>query len=279
VLLEEVFRRAADFDIIHFHTDYFHLPVSSRMKTPHLTTLHGRLDLPDLPKIYQRFRRAPLVSISDAQRAPLPWANWLSTIHHGLPKSLYTLSEESEKYLAFIGRVSPEKGVDKAIEIATRANLPLRIAAKVDKTDQAYFESAIKPLLKNPLVEFSDEIGDEEKQEFLGNALALLFPIDWPEPFGLVMIEAMACGTPVIAFPRGSVPEVLDDGITGFIVQNVDQAVEAVHKISYLSRKRCREVFETRFSDSRMAQDYARQYERLNSTGARPVPVEVRKCL
>jgi glycosyltransferase involved in cell wall biosynthesis len=279
IMLDEVVKRADDFDIIHFHTDYLHLLLSTRMATPSLTTLHGRLDLPELPAIYKQFRRAPLISISDSQRAPLPWANWVATVHHGLPLSLYSLVDAPESYLAFVGRISPEKGLERAIEIATRTGLPLRIAAKVDKVDQEYFESEIKQLLSNPLVEFNDEIGDNEKQEFIGKATALLFPIDWPEPFGLVMIEAMACGTPVIAFPGGSVREVVDDGVTGCVVESIEQAVDAVGNISSLDRARCRVVFETRFSASRMAQDYVRQFERLSKKRVENVPVEVRECL
>jgi glycosyltransferase involved in cell wall biosynthesis len=278
VMLDDVVRRADDFDIVHFHTDYLHLPFSTRIETPSLTTLHGRLDLPELPTIYRQFRPAPLVSISDAQQAPLPWANWLGTVHHGLPLSLYSLTEQPEPSLAFVGRVSPEKGIERAIEIATRTSLPLRIAAKIDRADKEYFETEIKPLLSNPLIEFNDEIGDNEKQEFIGKATALLFPIDWPEPFGLVMIESMACGTPVIAFPGGSVREVIDHDVTGFVVENIDQAIEAVGRISTLSRARCRAVFETRFSASRMAHDYVRLYERLLKKSSKNVPAEVREC-
>jgi len=279
VMIDEVLRHASDFDVIQFHIDYLHFPFSSRSNVPHVTTLHGRLDLPELPLVYRQFRSVPLISISDAQRAPLPWASWLATVHHGLPEDLYCLDEDPEPYLAFLGRVSPEKGVDKAITIATRAGLPLRIAAKVDKVDREYFDCCIKPLLKNPLVDFMSEIGDQEKQDLLGRASALLFPIDWPEPFGLVMIEAMACGTPLIAFRRGSVPEVVDQGVTGFIVDNIEEAVNAVEAISSLSRNRCRAVFEQRFSASRMARDYVLQYEHLQESADRAVPIEVRECL
>ncbi len=212
LMLEHVVQRAAEFDVLHFHVDYLHFPFSRRQPTPHVTTLHGRLDIPDLVPLYREFNGVPLVSISDAQREPLPWANWLATVYHGLPPDLYRFRGEPGGYLAFLGRISPEKRVDRAIEIAQRVRMPLRIAAKIDAVDQAYFEREIEPLLDDPLVEYVGEIGETEKDEFLGNAQALLFPIDWPEPFGLVMIEALACGTPVIAYRHGSVPEVLDDG-------------------------------------------------------------------
>ena len=220
--------RAADaFDIIHFHTDYLHFPLFAQQWSKTLTTLHGRLDLPDLPPIWREFAMMPLVSISNAQRLPMPWANWYGTVYHGLPSSLYAGGSGDGGYLAFIGRICPEKRPDWAIEIAHRAGLPLAIAAKVDKVDRTYYKTRIKPLLKDPLVEFIGEIGDSEKGAFLGDAVALLFPIDWPEPFGLTLIEAMANGTPVIAFGQGSVPEIVDDGVTGFIVASVDEAVAA----------------------------------------------------
>jgi glycosyltransferase involved in cell wall biosynthesis len=262
LMLEHLSRQADQFDVIHFHIDYLHFPLSRRMGWPHVTTLHGRLDLPELPALYREFRDMPVVSISDAQRVPLPHANWQGTVHHGLPLDLFTAREAPGSYLAFLGRISPEKRVDRAVEIARRLGMPLRVAAKVDPADRDYFET-IKHLLDDPLVEFVGEIGDREKGDFLGNAYALLFPIDWPEPFGLVMIEALACGTPVVAWPGGSVPEVIDDGVTGFVVDSVEQAVEALKKVPALSRRRCRKVFEQRFSVARMARDYLRAYQRL----------------
>ena len=277
-MVENVLQRSPEFDVIHFHVDYLHFSAARRLDTPHLTTLHGRLDLPELPSLYDTFSDIPVNSISDAQRLPLPHANWIGTVYHGLPRNLYRLNESPENYLVFVGRVSPEKGVDRAIEIARRARLKLRIAAKVDKSDREYFDQVIAPLLKEGLAEFHDEIGDREKQELIGNASALLFPIDWPEPFGIVMIEAMACGTPVIAFPHGSVPEVIDDGVTGFLVNSVEQAVEKIAKLPGLSRKLCREIFEQRFTATRMAQAYLALYEKLQGTG-NDLNLEVPQCL
>ena len=263
VMLERLFQRAAEFDIIHFHIDYLHFPLSRRELITQVTTLHGRLDIPDLVPLYQEFQEMPVISISNGQREPLPWANWQATVYHGLPVAMYRFREKPGNYLAFLGRISPEKRVDRAIEIARRVGMPLKIAAKVDPVDRDYFDSVITPLLSNSLVEFVGEIGDSEKDEFLGNAFALLFPIDWPEPFGLVMIEAMACGTPVIAYRGGAVPEVMEQGQTGFIVHGLEDAVEAVRHVAQLSRKRCREVFERRFTVTRMAHDYVQQFERL----------------
>lgn len=263
VMLERVFQRATEFDIVHFHVDYLHFPLSRRQPIPHVTTLHGRLDIPDLVPLYQEFRDMPVISISNAQREPLPWANWQATVYHGLPADLYQFRQEPGSYLAFMGRISPEKRVDRAIEIAKRVQIPLKIAAKVDPVDRHYFKSTIKPLLCEPLVEFIGEIGEGEKGEFLGNAYALLLPIDWPEPFGLVMVEAIACGTPVIAYRDGAVPEVIEEGHTGFIVEELEDAVEAVRRIPELSRKRCREAFEKRFTATRMAHDYVKIFERL----------------
>ena len=260
VMIEEVYRRADDFDIIHFHVDYHHFPATSRQRAPHVSTLHGRLDLPDLVPLYQAFPEMPVVSISNAQRKPLPWLNWQGTVYHGLPEDLHGCQEEPEDYLAFLGRVSPEKRLDLAVEIAQRAGLPLRIAAKVDPADAEYYEQVIRPLLRQPGVEFLGEIGERDKRTFLGHARALLFPIDWPEPFGLVLIEAMACGTPVIAFRRGSVPEVLDHGRTGFLCSSVEEAVEAVGRLPEISRRGCRQVFERRFTAARMARDYVEIY-------------------
>jgi glycosyltransferase involved in cell wall biosynthesis len=267
LMLEHVFQRADEFDIIHFHVDYLHFPLSRREPVAHVTTMHGRLDLPDLVPLYQEFRDMPVVSISNVQREPLPWANWKATVYHGIPADMYRFRGEPGSYFAFLGRISPEKRVDRAIEIAKRVQFPLKIAAKVDRVDENYFESVIKPLLHHPLVEFVGEIGDGEKDEFLGNGYALLFPIDWPEPFGLVMIEAMACGTPVIAYRSGAVPEVMEQGHTGFIVEELEDAVEAARRVSELSRRRCREVFEKRFTSTRMAEDYVQLYRRLIKSG------------
>ncbi len=263
LMLEHVFQRAAEFDIIHFHIDYFHFPLSRREHITHVTTVHGRLDIPDLYPLYQEFRDMPVISISNIQREPLPWANWQATVYHGLPADMYSFRSEPGSYLAFIGRISPEKRVDRAIEIAKQVRMPVKVAAKVDRVDQDYFEGVVKPLLRDPLVEFVGEIGEGEKEGFLGHAYALLFPIDWPEPFGLAMIEAMACGTPVIAYRSGAVPEVMDEGHTGFIVEGLEDAVDAARRVPELSRKRCREVFDRRFTAERMAHDYLEVYEQL----------------
>lgn len=263
LMLEMVHQNLSNFDIIHFHIDYLHFPLSRHFNTPHVTTLHGRLDIPDLIDLYKEFRDIPLVSISNSQREPLSWVNWQGTVYHGLPVDLYSFHESRGDYLAFLGRISSEKRVDRAIEIAKRLNMKLKIAAKVDKIDRNYFEAVVEPLLNYPLIEYLGEIGEGEKDEFLGNAYALLFPIDWPEPFGLVMIEALACGTPVIAYRWGSVPEVIEHGQTGFIVNSLDDAIEAVKQIPTIDRKRCREVFERRFSAGRMAQDYLAIYQKL----------------
>lgn len=278
VMIEQVAQRQLDFDVIHFHISYLHFSIVRRMATPSLTTLHGRLDLPELPLLFRTFCDTPLVSISQVQRTPLPPLNWLATVHHGLPADLYRYRDTPEPYLAFVGRVSPEKGLDSAIEIAKKAGMPLRIAAKVDRVDREYFESVIKPLLPHPLIDLSDEIDDQGKQELIGNASAVLFPINWPEPFGLVMIEAMACGTPVIAFPRGSVPEVIEPGVNGVIVEDIDQAVEAVHNIGTLRRSRCRESFERRFTADRMARNYLAIYRSLQTRRPLLTENEVRQC-
>jgi glycosyltransferase involved in cell wall biosynthesis len=262
-MLDEVMRRAADFDVIHSHADYLAYPFLAHCSTPSVSTLHGRLDLEDLEPIYQRFHGLPVVSISDAQRQPLPHCNWVRTVHHGLPPGELRFRAEPQQHLAFLGRVSPEKRVDRAIEIARRAGLPLRIAAKIDPADRAYFESVVAPLLGDPLIEFIGEIGGPQKNDFLGGALALLFPIDWPEPFGLVMIEAMACGTPVIAFRGGSVAEVVKDGVSGFVVDSVDEAVKAVTRLPEIDRRRCRAWFEERFNVGRMVDEYLEVYERV----------------
>ncbi|HET6628863.1 MAG TPA: glycosyltransferase family 4 protein [Woeseiaceae bacterium] len=263
LMLERIRREAGGFDIIHFHIDYLHYPLVRALGINALTTLHGRLDLPDLPFLYREFDDIPLVSISNDQRGPLPSANWVGTVYHGLPRDLYRFHPKPEGYLAFLGRVSPEKRPDRAIEIACRAGLPLRIAAKVDDVDRDYFEGQIRPLLARPSIEFVGEVDERRKSPFLGRALALLFPVDWPEPFGLVMIEALACGTPVIAWRRGSVPEVIEDGVTGFIVDSIDGAVEAVRCAAALDRARIRRRFEERFTADRMARDYLRIYRSL----------------
>jgi glycosyltransferase involved in cell wall biosynthesis len=263
LLLEAVAGEAARFDVIHYHCDYLHFALSRRLGVPALTTLHGRLDLPDLVPLYRQYRDMPVVSISAAQRGPLPWIRWVGTVHHGIPRDLYVPRYRPGRYLAVLGRISPEKRVDLAVGIAERAGLPLKVAAKVDPADRLYFEEHIRPLLGRPGVEFVGEIGDREKQAFLGEAAALLFPVDWPEPFGLVMIEALACGTPVIAFRRGSVPEILETGVTGFVVDDVEQAVAAVRRALALDRRRCRQTFDRRFTASRMAGDYLTLYRRL----------------
>jgi glycosyltransferase involved in cell wall biosynthesis len=263
LLVDRVRELCRNFDVIHFHMDVLHLPTAVRCETPSLTTLHGRLDLPDLQPLFRRFRQHPLVSISWAQRAPLPGANWLGTVHHGLPPDLYDFHPQAQDYLAFVGRISPEKRCDRAIEIAVACNTPLRIAAKVDDADHAYWEREIEPMLDHPLVTFIGEIGDREKNTFIGNARALLMPIDWPEPFGLVIIEALACGTPVIAYGHGSVPELLDHGVTGFVVHDQRQAIEAARNVHRIDRRVCREQFERRFAAPVMANAYAKLYRRL----------------
>jgi glycosyltransferase involved in cell wall biosynthesis len=263
LLLELVLKNIGHFDLIHWHIDYLHFPLSRRQSTPHVTTLHGRLDIPDLVPLYQEFTDVPVISISNAQRQPLPGLNWQGTVYHGLPEDLYTFRPEPGKYLAFLGRIAPEKRVDRSIAIARRLGMEIKIAAKVDPVDREYFEAVIAPLFHEPLVEYVGEIGEEEKNEFLGHAYSLLFPIDWPEPFGLVMTEAMACGTPVIAFRHGSVPEVVEEGVTGFIVDDLEEAVRAAEQIPKLSRWHCRQRFEERFSASRMARDYVAIYQQL----------------
>lgn len=263
LLVDRVWEECAAFDVIHFHIDTVQMPMAMRCDTPSLTTLHGRLDLPDLKPMYRRFARHPLVSISNSQRGPLANANWLDTVPHGLPLGLYRFHPQPQDYFAFIGRISPEKRCDRAIEIAVACNTPLRIAAKVDPADTAYFETVIEPLLDHPLVTFVGEIGDADKDDFIGHAKALLMPIDWPEPFGLVMIEALACGTPVIAYGHGSVPEVIDDGVTGFIVHDQEQAIAAARLVDQIDRRTCRETFERRFAAPVMAKHYLRLYREL----------------
>jgi glycosyltransferase involved in cell wall biosynthesis len=267
--METLARRAHEFDVIHSHLDYFAYPSLRLLGTPSVTTLHGRLDLPELGPLYECFSETPVVSISDSQREPLPQANYVATILHGLPQRLLKKGPGGE-YLAFLGRISPEKAPDAAIRIAARAGLPLKIAAKVDRVDEEYFKTQIEPLLKSADVEFVGEIAEHQKSEFLGNAAALLFPIAWREPFGLVMIESMACGTPVVAFNNGSVPEVLEDGVTGYIVNSEDEAVGALRDIRSLDRDRIRAEFEHRFTAQHMAQNYLKLYSRLIRNHAQP---------
>ena len=259
-----------DFDIIHSHLDFLGFPLARRSRRPVVTTLHGRLDLPELGPVFREYAEMPLVSISDAQRRPMPWANWHTTIHHGLPGDLYSFHENPEGYLAFLGRIAPEKRPDHAIQLAKRVGLPLRIAAKVDPADRDYYRSEIEPMLDHPLIEFIGEISDQEKNEFVGNALALVCPYDWPEPFGLVLIEALACGTPVLAYRRGSIPEIIEHGDTGFVCESLSDMIEAVGDITTIDRRRCRAAFEARFTANRMAHDYVALYERILDVHALP---------
>jgi len=265
-VLERVCLRASEFDFLHFHLDYYPFSLFSRQPTPYLTTLHGRLDLKEHQVVFKTFPSAPVVSISNAQRKPVPYAGWLRTVHHGLPEHLLTPRATKQNYLAFLGRISPEKRVDTAITIATAAGLPIKIAAKVDRVDTEYYEERIQPLLKGPKVDYIGEIGDSEKSDFLSGAIALLVPIAWPEPFGLVMIEAMACGTPVIAFDAGSVREIIEPGLTGFIVKDEAEAIAALKKVPQLSRHKIRERFEQRFTARRMALEYLEVYRELAET-------------
>ena len=267
-MIEQIAQRAREFDLLHFHLDYYPFSVMSRQSTPFLTTLHGRLDLPEHEPVFSTFPNVPLVSISNAQRRPAPNANWIGTVYHGMPENLLRPVPADPSYLAFLGRISPEKRVDRAIHIAERCGLPLKIAAKVDAVDQDYFEEMIKPLLTKPHVEFIGEITDAQKSEFLSNAFALLVPIDWPEPFGLVMIEAMACGAPVIAFNRGAVSELIEDGVTGCVVEDETSAVGALRHLSRLSRTVIRKRFEERFTARRMARDYLAVYRDLVGAAA-----------
>jgi len=272
LMLENVVERAHEFDILHFHVDYLHFPFSKRCAVPHVTTLHGRLNIPELAPLHLAYPEVPLVSISMSQRKPLPCVNWVGNVYHGLPASPLAPGSGKKKYLAFIGRIAREKRVDRAIEIALRSGMPLKIAAKVDPTDREYYEKEIKPLLKHPSIDYIGEIGENQKPDFLGDAYAQVFPIDWPEPFGLCMIEAMSCSTPTIAFDCGSVSEVLRDGVSGFIVKSVEEAVAAVPKVASLSRTACRREFEKRFLASRMAEDYVRLYESIANAESLTIP-------
>jgi len=262
-MLEEVVQRADEFDIVHFHTDYASFPFARRLGCASLTTLHWRLDVPGLSTLYRQFADMPLVSISNAQRAPLPWLDWRATVHHGLPADLLRFHDRPDAYVAFLGRIAPAKRPDRAIDIARRAGLPIRIAAKIDNGDRAYFDEEIAGLLQMPHVEYCGEVDDAGKNDLLGQARALLFPIDWPEPFGLVMIEALACGTPVIAFDHGAAREIVEHGVTGFLVDSVDEAVAALAKIDSISRAACRAAFERRFTVERMVDQYLDIYEAM----------------
>ncbi|MGA2815869.1 MAG: glycosyltransferase family 4 protein [Xanthobacteraceae bacterium] len=268
MMLEHVYQRAADFDLLHFHLDYYPFSLFARQPTPFMTTLHGRLDLPEHQPVFDMFSSSPVVSISNAQRRPLPQANWVRTVHHGLPERLLMPKPVKPSYFAFLGRIAPEKGIDRAIRIAQHCGVPLKVAAKVDGADREYFDEKIEPMIRSGNVEYIGEINDNDKSEFLSGAIALLVPIDWPEPFGLVMIEAMACGTPVIAFNRGSVPELIDDGVTGFIVEDINGAIGAVDRLGQLSREKIRQRFEERFTARRMAQDYLSAYRSLTDSEA-----------
>ncbi len=292
IMMDQLSAMAHEFDFVHFHTDYLHFPLANSLPIPHLTTIHGRLDLPELVPLYDYFDAIPLCSISRSQRQPLPHANWQGTVYHGLPQDLYAFNPQEGaipaagndfasrcgEYFAFIGRISPEKRVDRAIEIALACDMPLMIAAKVDHADQEYFEQIIQPLLQHPLITFIGEVGDADKQAFLGNACALLFPIDWPEPFGLVLIEALSCGTPIVAYRHGSVPEIVDDGVTGFIVDNQEQAIAAARRVASLDRNTCRATFERRFSATRMASDYLKLYAQLQLGRAASRTGSARAC-
>ena len=271
LMLDKVRSHAAAFDVLHFHIDHFHFPIFRHLPIPSLTTLHGRQDHRDCKPFYAGFSDMPLISISNSQRAPLPHANFVATVHNGLPQDLHEASYRANGgYLAFVGRISPEKGPVDAIRIAQSLGIPLKIAAKVDKVDESYFREVVHPMLSTPGVEFIGEINETEKGPFLRDAITLLFPICWPEPFGLVMIEAMACGTPVLAYRAGAVPEVIDEGVTGMIVDDIDQARIVAVKVAGLDRRKVRRRFEERFTARRMAKDYARVYHRLAHLTAQP---------
>ncbi len=275
LMLQLVQDRTHHFDIVHYHIDYLHYPLSRNSVTPQVTTLHGRLDIPELKALYEIYDDMPVVSISESQRQSIPEANWLGTVYHGLPERQYKPRSSGGGYLAFLGRISPEKGPDKAIEIASRCGMELKIAAKIEKKDWEYYEKNVSPLLDNPLVEFIGEVGEQDKCTFLSGAEALLFPIDWPEPFGLTMIEALACGTPVIAFNKGSVPEIIDHGKTGFVVENIDEAVHAVKNIGLINRNECRAAFDERFTAQRMASGYLKLYYQVLERNHRKMDLEV----
>lgn len=266
--LAAVARDAAHFDIIHFHIDFMHFPLWRQLTTPHVTTLHGRLDMPGMAQVFAEFQDMPVISISGHQRSPLPMAHWIGTVYNGLPEALYDFQPRPGSYLAFLGRMSREKGPEAAIEISRRTGIPLRMAAKIDEGDREYFDARVRPLLQPPQIEYLGEIDETGKNELLGGALALLFPVDWPEPFGLAMVEAMACGTPVIAYRRGAVPEIMIDGVTGFVVDGIEQAAAALGRIGDIDRAACRRHFETRFSARRMAAGYLETYRRMASRSA-----------
>ena len=263
IQMDKVAKLAKNFDIIHFHTDYLHFPLIRHIGTPHVTTLHGRLDLSELVPVFEHFSSCPMVSISDSQRTPLPWANWCGTVYHGLPPDLYRFHPEPGKYFAFLGRISPEKRVDRAVEIALSCNTPLYVGAKIDKADEAYFDREIRPLFGHPLIHYIGEVDERQKHALLAGAKALLFPIDWPEPFGLVMIEAFSCGVPVIAYNHGSVPEILEEGVNGFVVHNQQEAMQAAKNIETIDRASCRASFDRRFTACHMAENYLQVYQRL----------------
>jgi glycosyltransferase involved in cell wall biosynthesis len=268
MLLEQALGKTGAFDIIHSHLDFLGFPLARRNPTPTVTTFHNRLDLPELQPVFREYAEMSMVSISNAQRKPVSGANWHATVYHGLPRELYDVHPNPGNYLAFLGRIAPEKRPDHAIELAKRVGIPLKITAKVDPADQEYFNTMIKPLLSHPLIDYIGEITDAEKDEFLGNALALLCPYDWPEPFGLVLIESLACGTPVLAYRRGSIPEIIEDRGTGFVCEGFDEMTRAIQRIPEIDRRRCRQTFEQRFTAERMAQDYLRVYEQvLDKTG------------
>lgn len=274
-MLEKAFGDAREFDLTHSHLEFLPFPLAKHSPTPVLTTLHARLDLPELLPLFRQFSQMPLVSISNAQREPIPWANWQATIHHGLPNDLYAPHANAGKYLVFLGRVAPEKGLDQAIEIAKRVDMPLRIGAKIDPTNAAYYHAVIEPLLDHPLIEFVGEVTDLEKDDLLGDAYAMLAPYDWPEPFGLVFIESLACSTPVIAYRRGSIPEIIDHGVTGFTCDTLEEMVQSVSHVSLLDRTRCRQAFDARFSAERMVKEYLRVYEQMLGVPAQiPTPSE-----
>ena len=263
LLMERAFGSAEEFDIIHSHLDFLAFPLTRRCSTPVVTTIHGWLDLPELAPVFREFAELPLVSISDAQRRPFPWANWVATVHHGLPHDLYRFSPGPGKYLAFLGRISPDKGTDQVIKLARKVGLPVRIAARLDPYDREYFREVLQPLLDHPLVEHVGEITDSQKQDFLGNALALVCPSIWPEAFGLVVIEALACGTPVLAYHRGAMPELIEHGTTGFLCETFDDLVAAIPSLSSIDRRQCRSSFERRFTVDRMIRDYLQVYQQL----------------